>query len=216
MTGLPPWLGLREATTLILQRFHEPTAAAYEAVYRNLGSSSQRRDREGWSPAQRLEAGAEHLMTATRHLLAVLTNGTVSARGVWGDNNRSGPISSDDWTRAQAFDPFDDFISVPSSTGAPISVSSIRVSTEELMRSMPQATVVSTGSAERRAEKLLTELLRAGEMLKSDARAAVERAAIEVSGRGFEERVWPNAREAAGLPRIAPAGRPKRAKISEG
>jgi hypothetical protein len=214
MTGLPPWLGLKEAITLTLQRIHEPTAVAYESVYRQIGSQLSRRASDGSTPAERLEAGAEHLIAATRHLLVVLTSGVVSARGVWGDTDRSGPVSPDDWTRAQAFDPGDDFIAVPSSAGMPIAVSAIRVCTEELLRALPQAPVVSTGSAEKRAEKLLAELLRSGEMKKPDARKALANASIVISGRGFEDRVWPNARQAAGLPRTAPAGRPRRPKIS--
>ena len=71
----------------------------------------------------------------------------------------------------------------------------------------------ATAGAETRAIAHLKPLIeRYGEaMSKDEARKHCEQ--FKLSGAGFDDRVWPAAREAAGLPRQAPAGKkPRKSK----
>jgi hypothetical protein len=80
-----------------------------------------------------------------------------------------------------------------------------RASLDQFTKSMPTATV----AAEKRAAAHLKTLLeRNRDMSKGEARKACER--FNLSGAGFDDRVWPDAREAAGLSRQAPAGKKRR------
>jgi hypothetical protein len=77
-----------------------------------------------------------------------------------------------------------------------------RASLDEFMKGQPTA----KGRAEVRAIKHLACLLKSNpNMRKEDARAAC--AEFNLSDRGFEDRVWPKAREEAGLPPIGKSGR---------
>jgi len=67
----------------------------------------------------------------------------------------------------------------------------------------------ATAGAENRAVQHLAILLRAEkDLTKASARKACQQ--FHLSGQGFEDRVWPKARERAGLPPRARAGRKSR------
>jgi hypothetical protein len=64
-----------------------------------------------------------------------------------------------------------------------------------------------TAASERRATDYLAQWLMLNQQLtKREARDLLQRAKISVSATGFNHRVWPNARERAGLSRKAPPG----------
>lgn len=70
----------------------------------------------------------------------------------------------------------------------------------------------STAGAEVRARKHLVDILRAEpNIAKAEARERLAQYAL--SGQGFEDRVWPNARKEAGLPLQARAGRKPRKTV---
>jgi hypothetical protein len=67
----------------------------------------------------------------------------------------------------------------------------------------------STGGGEHRAMQELAEILRQEPNIrKADAKQRLSR--YSLSDQGFEDRIWPRAREAAGLPARATAGRKSR------
>jgi hypothetical protein len=77
-----------------------------------------------------------------------------------------------------------------------------RTSFEKFAKAIPSA----TAAAEKRAILHLKSLLEVNNNIsKSEARAACRQ--FKVSGQGFDDRVWPDARQLAGLPRKADAGR---------
>lgn len=76
-----------------------------------------------------------------------------------------------------------------------------RASLEKFTKKKP-----ATSGAEDRATRHLAGLLRENKDLKKEqARKACER--FNLSGQGFDDRVWPDARELARLPRLSRAGR---------
>jgi hypothetical protein len=81
-----------------------------------------------------------------------------------------------------------------------------RASLDEFQKKHP-----ATAAAETRAKTFLAERLKADpDMRREDARAACQK--FKISDQGFEDRVWPDAREAAGLSRFGHAGRKSRRK----
>jgi hypothetical protein len=75
-----------------------------------------------------------------------------------------------------------------------------RESLEKFIKGMPAA----TNGAESRAIERLAALLRQNDMPRAEAAKICE--PLGIKGRGFLTRVWPRARENAGLPRVARSG----------
>ncbi len=71
----------------------------------------------------------------------------------------------------------------------------------------------STGRAEADAVRHLAKKLKENPDLRKAPDAEAECEQFEISQRGFRERVWPKAREMAGLPATAPRGRKRQNKI---
>jgi hypothetical protein len=66
----------------------------------------------------------------------------------------------------------------------------------------------STTGGDQRAVARLTEILKADTSLtKQKAKERLQIEGLSFSGLRFENHIWPEARERAGLPRKAPAGR---------
>jgi hypothetical protein len=82
-----------------------------------------------------------------------------------------------------------------------------RDSLDKFVKSRPTATVAAEGRA---IDHLADLLKRDRKLTKAQARTACENFAL--TGQGFEDRVWPQARKKAGLSARAPAGRKSRSK----
>jgi hypothetical protein len=75
----------------------------------------------------------------------------------------------------------------------------------------PKSKLLSKIKDEKAAVTTLTALLRERDVVKvADALKFCRERHPSLSGRGFQERVWPKGREAAGLPAIASAGRKRK------
>ena len=68
------------------------------------------------------------------------------------------------------------------------------------------ATARSEGDAAKALSSFVTELTK-----RSDAEAWLRKQGFHIGKRAFQQRVWPKAREAAGLPPVAPPGRKRHA-----
>jgi len=147
-------------------------------------------------------------MDATAELLKALQAGTIGATGIPTVGAPRTLISAYHWRDLDLYEEKDRIV-VRTNRGLGTGYDDLAVASNVVQMQWRAVSnrIKATVRGETAAISALVVKLKADKNLRRDEAKAYCKSAHSVSSRGFQSRVWPQARASAGLPKIAPAGR---------